>query len=323
MASPFLSIGFRPFYLGAAVFGALAVPAWYAAFAGWMPVGAGLPGLAWHAHEMLFGFAPAVIAGFLLTAVRAWTGRPTPQDAPLAALFGLWAAARVLMITGPWPAAVAADVAFLPLLALTLAVPLWRSHNRRNAFVVPLLLAFGALSAVHHAAYHGWVHPLWAARAPTVAMDLVAVLLAVIGGRVIPAFSANAIRGLQPRRWPPVEWLAVGLLGLIALLDVSGWGAALGMTGLRALFALAAAIHLVRWLGWQPWATRGNGLLLVLPLGYLWLPAHLALRAGLDAAPGRHGAAGPARARRRRHGGPDARHDDAQRAGAHRPAAGR
>ncbi len=286
MTRAFLSLGFRPFYLGAAAFAALAVPAWYAAFAGWMPVGTALSGLAWHAHEMLFGFAPAVIGGFLLTAVRAWTGRSTVHGTSLAGLFGLWLAARVLMATGPWPLAVLADLLFLPLLALSLAVPLWRARNRRNAFVVVLLLALGALSAAHHGAYRGWVDPLWAERSPTVAMDLVAVLLTVIGGRIIPTFSANAIATLTPRRWRPVEALAILLPVLVALVDVGGLGGLLPMGAVRALFALTALIQLIRWLGWQPWATRGNALLLVLPLGYLWLPIHLALRGWLDVTPG-------------------------------------
>src|SRR5690606_26919627 len=153
-----------------------------------------LPGLAWHAHEMLFGFAPAVIGGFLLTAVRAWTGRMTPAGTALAVLFGIWVLGRVLMLTGPAPLAVAVDLMYLPLLALAVAVPLWQARNRRNAFVVPLLLMLALLCAAHHGAYRGWVDPLWAARSQTVAMDLVAMLLAVIGGRVTPAFSANAIQ---------------------------------------------------------------------------------------------------------------------------------
>lgn len=286
MSSAMFSIGFRPFYLGAAVFATLAVPAWYAAYAGWLPFSPTLPGLAWHAHEMVFGFAPAVIGGFLLTAVRAWTGRMTPAGAALAALFGVWVLGRVLMLTGPAPLAMAVDLAYLPLLALAVAVPLWQARNRRNAFVVPLLLVLALLSATHHGAYRGWVDPLWAARSQTVAMDLVAMLLAVIGGRVTPAFSANAIRGLRPKRWPLVEGLALGLLALMILLDLTGLAALLPAWLLGLVFALAALAHLVRWLGWQPWKTRGNVLLLALPLGYLWLPVHLLLRATVDVVPG-------------------------------------
>lgn len=286
MNRAFLSIGFRPFYLAAALFAAVAIPAWFAAYRGWLVLEAPLPGMAWHAHEMVFGFAPAVISGFLLTAVRNWTGRPTPAGGALAALAGLWLAGRVLQLTGPALPAALLDIAFLPAVAAALAVPLWQSRNRRNAFVVPLLLTLGGLGAAHHGAYLGWTDGVWASRAVTVALDLIALLLTVIGGRVVPAFSANAVPGLRPRRWPVVEALAIGLLLVIVLLEISGAAAGLPRPWLQALFATAGAVHLVRLAGWQPWATRGNVLLLVLPLGYLWLPLHLLLRAGLDGAGG-------------------------------------
>ena len=151
MTSAALSIGFRPFYFLAAAFAALAVPLWFAAHGGWLPLTPALPAFLWHAHEMVFGFAPAVIVGFLLTAVRNWTGRPTPSGAALAALALLWLAGRVAMLTGPGTAAALIDVAFLPVAAVVLAVPLARSRNARNAFVVPLILLLGGLAALHHA----------------------------------------------------------------------------------------------------------------------------------------------------------------------------
>ena len=222
MTTALLSIGFRPFYLGAALFASLAIPAWYAAYAGWLPLEGPLPGLAWHSHEMLFGFAPAVIGGFLLTSVRAWTGRPTLEGVGLALLVSLWFLGRVLLVTGPAEVAIPFDLSFLPLLALALSIPLVRTGNWRNTFVIPILLGLGLLSAAHHGAYRGWMNPVWAPRSQIVAVDLIAVLLAVIGGRVIPAFSANAVDGLQPRRWVGVEVLALGLLIGLILLDLTG-----------------------------------------------------------------------------------------------------
>ena len=94
MSSPFLSIGFRPFYLGATIFAALSVPLWVASYASPVFSPGTVPPMLWHAHEMVFGFAPAVIVGFLLTAVRNWTGRPTPSGRALGALFLLWVLAR-------------------------------------------------------------------------------------------------------------------------------------------------------------------------------------------------------------------------------------
>lgn len=280
------SIGFRPFYLGAATFAALAVPVWVAAYSGWLSLQPVLPGYLWHGHEMVFGFAPAVIVGFLLTAARTWTGQPTLAGGSLATLFGLWLAARVLMLTGPPAAAILLDLAVLPLAAGALAIPLWRSRNWRNAFVVPLLLCLALLAGLHHGAYRGWVAVDWLTRAPVAALDLLAILLAVIGGRVIPAFSANAIPGLAPRCWPAVDAAAVGLLILIFLLDASGVDGQQADSVLQILCGCAGALHLLRVAGWRPWRAWGNGLLLALPLGYLWLPVHLLLRSVLDGGSG-------------------------------------
>jgi len=286
MANALFSIGFRPFYLAAAVFAALAVPAWFAAYSGALALNPALPAYLWHAHEMVFGFAPAVIVGFLLTAVRTWTGLPTPSGIGLAALLGLWLAARGLMLTGPGLPAALADGAFLLTAAGVLAVPLWRSRNRRNAFVVPLLMLLAALTLTHHAALGGHLGAAWAGASTTVAMDLVALLLTVVGGRIIPNFSANAVPGLVPWRSPVVESLAIGLVLLVVVLELTGLAAGLPEPLWRALLFAAAAVHLLRLAGWKPWATRKDVLLLVLPLGYLWLPVHFALRGMLDPAPG-------------------------------------
>jgi uncharacterized protein involved in response to NO len=284
MQRAFLSIGFRPFYLGAALLAALAVPLWVVAVLSpearpWLPGQVPGDALSWHAHEMIFGFAPAVIAGFLLTAVRNWTGRPTPEGGRLAALALLWLAGRVLNLLDPGPLAVLVDAAFLPVLAGVLASPLWQARNTRNAFVVVLLLVLGVANLLHALTIRGWL----AAPSPRLitsgALDLILLLMVVIGGRVVPAFSANAVTDLQPRRWPLIEGLAIGGIGLILVADLAGWSGTPVTWLLRAL----AVVHLVRLLGWQPWKTRADPLLLVLPLAYLWIPLHLLLRAELPA----------------------------------------
>ncbi|MDH3641159.1 MAG: NnrS family protein [Gammaproteobacteria bacterium] len=275
---PILALGFRPFYLGAALFAALAVPAWFAAYRGWFVLGGGLPGVAWHAHEMLFGFAPAVIAGFLLAAVRNWTGRPTPTGRGLASLFGLWLAGRVVMVVGPASVAIVVDVAFLPVLALVLGIPILRSRNTRNLFVPAILVLLAIANLAFHLAYRDSTLLVTPAVAIRVAADALTCLMAVIAGRVIPAFAANAIDGLHPRRWPVIEWLAIGSVVLIALADIlsiwwlpPAWACA-------AILTFAAVTHLVRLLGWQPWRMRHNLLLGVLPISYCWIPIYLALR---------------------------------------------
>ena len=175
----------------------------------------------WHAHEMIFGFAPAVIVGFLLTAVRNWTGLPTPSGAALGALFGLWAAGRILIlvggVTGTGLIGVWVDLAFLPVAAVTLAVPLWQAANRRNAFVVVVLLMLAVANGLFHASQQGWITGLPVGLATTVGLDFILILMTVIGGRIIPAFSANAVAGLQPRSWLGIEILAIGSVSSILI----------------------------------------------------------------------------------------------------------
>jgi uncharacterized protein involved in response to NO len=228
---------------------------------------------------MLFGFAAAVIAGFLLTAVRNWTGRPTPSGPALAALVVLWAAGRVFLLTGPPVLAAAVDVAFLPVLSGVLAVPIWRSDNVRNLKILLLLLTMAALNAVFHLAVLGYVAPALSIMAYRTSLDLIAILIAIMSGRVVPTFIANAIPLARPRRVPLVEALAVGSLVVVAVADlVAPWWAAPSRAWILIL-SIAAAAHAVRLAMWQPLRTLREPLLLMLPLSYGWLPVALALRA--------------------------------------------
>src|SRR5689334_16386264 len=124
-------LGFRPFYLLASIFASASVLGWAAQYSGLLPH-AYLQGPLWHGHEMLFGFTLAVVAGFLLTAVRNWTGQPTVEGAPLAALAGLWILGRVLVLTPLGATAAVANAAFPVALAVAIAIPLVRSRNVRN-----------------------------------------------------------------------------------------------------------------------------------------------------------------------------------------------
>ncbi|MCL4801301.1 MAG: NnrS family protein, partial [Burkholderiales bacterium] len=123
-------LGFRPFYLLASAFAALSVALWLAQYAGVLPF-AYLPGTAWHGHEMIFGYTLAVIVGFLFTAVRNWTGRPTPSGGLLMALAALWVAGRVLVLSPYGVAAAVVSAAFPAAAAIAIAVPLAQSGNRR------------------------------------------------------------------------------------------------------------------------------------------------------------------------------------------------
>lgn len=277
--APILRLGFRPFYLLAAAFAAISVLLWTAQYAGWLER-AWLAGPLGHAHEMLFGFTQAVIVGFLFTAVGNWTGRPTPTGLPLAAIAALWVAGRVLALT-PWGwAAAAANVAFPLAAAAGIGIPLWQSRNKRNYFFVGLLLVMALAAAAVHLALLGVIAlPGWVGI--RVALDVVLLIMAIMGGRVIPMFTNNGMRmtkGAPPtnaRRNERLEQVAVG--SLIALLAADL--VRLPDAAMIAILAVAAVAHAARLALWEPWKTGRNPLVWVLHVAYAWIVAHLALRA--------------------------------------------
>ena len=268
------ALGFRPFYLLAGAFAALSIGFWAAQSAGWLPPGALCANPLWHAHEMIFGFSLAVIVGFLFTAGSNWARRPTPTGAPLAAIAALWLAARLLALT-PWTAlAAVCDVAFALAAAAGLALPLWRADNRRNYFFAAVLVAMAALNGAFHLALAGRLdidlrHVLG------LALDAVLFIRVVMAGRVIPMFTNNAVPGAGARRNIWVERAS-----LVAVLALAGGDLAGAPAGLVAVVAaIGAAANAVRWLLWNPLATRGKPILWILHAAYAWVPIHLALRA--------------------------------------------
>lgn len=267
------NLGFRPFYLLAGLLAAATVPVWLAQYGGWLPQAGYLSGMAWHAHEMIFGFAAAVITGFLFTAVRNWTGLPTPAGGMLAALALLWIAGRLLVVTGPGALALVVDSGFLVSVALALWFPLRRSRNR-NLFFVGLLLLMAVANAAFHAARLGWIDmpPVFQAR---FALYLVILIIAIMGGRVIPMFTANAIRGAKVRQSAAIDRVALALLAAALFAGASGV-----LPWLAALLCLAAAVaHAWRLWQWNPLATRAAPILWVLHLAYAWIPLGLLLLA--------------------------------------------
>ena len=147
---PLLRLGFRPFYLGAALLACLSVPVWIALFLGHAELKLEISPLLWHAHEMLFGFAAGVIVGFLLTAVKAWTGLPTPRGALLGTLAFVWLAARVAAVVAPYPVYAALDMALLPAVALILLRVLIKAGNKRNIPLISLLVLMATANLVFH-----------------------------------------------------------------------------------------------------------------------------------------------------------------------------
>jgi uncharacterized protein involved in response to NO len=277
--APLLALGFRPFYLFAALFALIAVPAWLLSYAGGIPLGDYLQGMNWHSHEMIFGFAPAVFAGFLLTAVRNWTGLPTPTGARLAGLVVLWFVARVLMLTGPASAAALIDILFLPALGITVAIPIWCSRNARNYKVLAVLAVLTLANICYHLANQGLMPPGLARVSMTVALDVIAILIAIVGGRVIPAFIGNAVKDSSPRHSVGVEIVSVGALIVILILGVLAPWMPVANTVWFWMLVLAAVGQAIRLLLWQPLRACRNPLLWMLPVAYAWLPVSLTLRA--------------------------------------------
>lgn len=262
---PFLALGFRPFYLLGAAFAGVAVPAWTASALGW--IASPRLNLLWHMHEMLFGFVIAIVIGFLYTAGRNWTGLWTPRGRHLAALAGLWLAGRAAMVALPPPLAAAVDLAFLPLATLPLYRVIRRAGNTRNLIMVVLLAILALANAAFHASVSGLLavspmQPLYAA------IVAIIVIESVLGGRVIPNFTANAVRGTQTTSHPRLEKISLALTAATGL----AW-AVLPLSVPLGLLALAtAATQALRMAGWKPLCTLHHPLLWILHLSFAWIP---------------------------------------------------
>jgi uncharacterized protein involved in response to NO len=268
-ARALFALGFRPFYLLAAILAVAGVAVWMARYAGWQISEGVVAGIAWHSHEMVFGVGVAVVSGFLFTAGRNWTGLPTPTGGYLAALAALWIAGRVLLVTGPHALAAVVDVAFLVAVAIALWIPFQRARNR-NRFFVGLLLVLAALNAAFHLAYAGLID--WSPLAPVRAgLFMIVLIVTIMGGRVIPMFTTNGVRGARVRQNAKLDRAAIAAaaLAFIALVAAPGHVA----TGVLCL--AAAGLHGARLFLWDPWCTRRAPIVWILHLSYAWIPVGL------------------------------------------------
>ncbi len=280
---PLFERGFRPFFACASLFATVAVPAWLLALHGGFQPGGAFGAMQWHAHQMLFGFTAAVIAGFVLTAAGNWTGRPTANGARLALLASVWVVGRVAVFFAAWAPGVAAvvDCAFLPLLTLSCAAPLFAARNRRNYVFVALLTALTVLNAGSHAAALHSEFQL-VRDLHRLALDVVLFAMVLVTGRVVPAFTRNATGLSWIAGKPALEraaLAAVVMLGAVDLLAVARPGAAPSPFVGGTLSAVAAALLTARMVGWGSWHARSEPLLWILHAGSAWLPVGLALRA--------------------------------------------
>ncbi|HJU24903.1 MAG TPA: NnrS family protein [Casimicrobiaceae bacterium] len=269
-------LGFRPFYLAASVFAALSIVLWAAQYSGWLRAPL-IGGPLAHAHEMLYGYTFAVVAGFLFTAVRNWSGRPTPRGGLLAGIVAIWVAARVLAFTPFSVATICANVAFLLAVAGGIAVPLVQSGNRRNYFFVAIVAAAAIAEALTQLGSIGAL-AFPAMRGLQIGFDLVILIITIVTGRVIPMFTNNAIPQAGARRLPILEKVSIAIVLLVLAADLAGLSGA----PLAGVLAFAAAVHSTRLGLWRPWRTLHAPLVWSLDLAYVWLPIHFALRAAAE-----------------------------------------
>jgi uncharacterized protein involved in response to NO len=258
---------------------------WLALWQGLVPAAGPWAGPRWHGHEMIFGFALAGVAGFLLTAVPNWTETPRLHGTPLAALAGLWVLGRVALAASATlpPVLVAVlDLAFLPGLAWPIGrVLVARARATRNPRNLVFLLLFAILwsaDLLTHLEALG-VTADTAATGLVLGRDTLLLMIGVMGGRIIPAFTRNALRSRGEdapiRSAGAVEALALGGLAAMLVADLAwGEGVAAGAAALVAALASGARLAL-----WRPLRTAGQPILWVLHLGYAWLVAGLALKA--------------------------------------------
>lgn len=281
-----LSYGFRIFFLGGAIWAAVAMTLWLPVLTGNLELPTALSPLAWHVHELLFGFLPAVVAGFLLTAVPNWTGRLPVTGSPLLVLFLIWVAGRIAILTsqltGLWIAA-SVDLAFLGALIIVIGREIVAGRNVRNLRVlilVGLLFAGDALflSEAASGGTDGYGTRLGIASA--------VLLISLIGGRIIPSFTRNWLVR-QPSNQLPVPFNRYDVLTILAsVIALAAWVGAPFETATGIMLLLAGLLHIWRISRWSGAHTTSEPILLVLHIGYAFIPVGFLLVAASILDPG-------------------------------------
>ena len=270
-----LSFVFRPFFLGATIWVALAMALWIPALSGSLELPSQFDAASWHAHEFLFGYLSAVIAGFLLTAVPNWTGQLPIVGWPLGGLFVLWVGGRagVLLSDGlPSLAVALVDLAMPVALTGFLAREIIVGKNWRNLIVLTMLGIFTISNAIFHweAARGDYAAQGYGLRA---GLGAALMMIAVIGGRIVPSFTRNWLARQGPGRLPVPPMQRFDKIALLTLLAaLFAWIAAPEAQALAPLLLAAGALHLVRLARWAGDRTLAEPLLWILHLGYLFLP---------------------------------------------------
>lgn len=271
-----LSYGFRPFFLGAGIVALLAMAGWIGALAlGW-PIGGDYGALNWHAHEMLFGYTSAALAGFMLTAIPNWTGRLPVSGVPLLVIAALWFLGRVVMaapdVLGVWPSA-ALDAAFLPTMAAIAAREILAGRNWKN---FKILVGLAGLSVANAAFHWSVISSGQAIEASRAAVGVYIVLIAIVGGRIVPSFTRNWLAKAGSTRLPaPADRFDLTSIVVLGLACAS-W-VVLDETVVTATLAfIASGLQGARLLRWRGWTTVDEPLLLILHVGYAFVPIGIA-----------------------------------------------
>ncbi len=267
-----LQQGFRPFFQLAALWAIVSVGVWLAALGGLIEIPSAFDPLVWHAHEAVFGFAVAAVAGFMLTAIPNWTGRLPFAGWPLAGLVAVWLAGRGACLLSAWLGAgttMIVDLSFLVVLAAIVAREIVAGRNWRNLVMVAaiVLLALGN-AAVHAEVVFGWPLHGFGRR---LGLAVLLCLITLVGGRVVPSFTRNWLAKDDPARLPapfgPFDRAAL----LVTVAALALWAAAPDLTATGVLLLVAGVLNAVRLGRWQSTAAFKDPLLGVLHIGYAWL----------------------------------------------------
>jgi uncharacterized protein involved in response to NO len=271
-AIPLLSYGFRPFFLGAALWAFVAMILWLGLLSGSWTFATGYGAIAWHAHEFLFGYIAAVMTGFLLTAIPNWTGRFPLQGKPLLALFLLWLAGRIAMLLTDKigiGAAALVDCIYLVTLTLVITREILAGSNWRNARVAILVALTALANIIFQVEVLIYADPAYGLR---LAVAAIVGLIMVVGGRITPSFTSNWLTRQGSKKRPAslgrfdFGSIALAATALIAWIVAPNWR---GTAALLLLMAIVQAARLSRWAGAS---TRREPILFILHVGYAFVP---------------------------------------------------
>lgn len=280
----FLSYGFRPFFLLGSLFGVAMLALWVPWYLGIISLPSQFSPTVWHAHELLFGFVPAIIAGFLLTAVSNWTSRPPINGQRLAGLVAFWLIGRLAVsMSRDINELIVAGASLLFPLALTLALTreITAAGNKRNLKVAALVGSLAVTDAMFH--YEAWLTGR-AKLSIALAISLVLILLMVIAGRIIPSFTSNWLKANRPGPLPREFGLFDLVTNALSVVALGAWVASKMIdtapvisTSIAILMIAAAAANLARQSRWQPLRTFHEPLVTILHIAYLFIPIGFAL----------------------------------------------